>query len=50
MTFAEVAIELCLPVSAIRRMPFRVIEAGSRRFMRRSEVEKWKAETGADAA
>jgi hypothetical protein len=49
-TLTEVAVELCLPVSAIRTMNFSIIEAGGRRYIRQSEVERWKKETGADAA
>jgi hypothetical protein len=50
MTEREVAVELCLSLQSVRAMGFRVIEAGSRRFIRRSEVEKWKRETGAESA
>jgi hypothetical protein len=49
LTLAEVAAELCLPKSTVARM-FPVIVAGSHRYIRRHEVERWKAETGADAA
>jgi hypothetical protein len=50
MTLREVAVDLCLSVKTIRRMNFPIIAAGSRCFIRRAEVERWKAETGADAA
>jgi hypothetical protein len=50
LTLSEVAIELALPMGAVRKM-FPVIRAGGRCYIRRSMVEKWKIETGgADAA
>jgi hypothetical protein len=46
MTFTEAAIELCLPVSSIRKMGFRVIDAGTHRYILRDEVERRKEEFG----
>jgi hypothetical protein len=50
MTLKEVAVELCLSLESVRQMGFPIITAGSRRFIRRNEVDKWKLETGADSA
>lgn len=49
MTPTEVAVELGLSKRSVVAM-FTVIAAGVRKYIRRSEVERWKAETGADAA
>jgi hypothetical protein len=49
MTVAEVAADLCLPKSTVADM-FPVIVAGSHRYIRVHEVERWKAETGGESA
>jgi hypothetical protein len=49
LTLREVAAETCLPVGAVRKV-FPVIQAGGRSYIRQSVVNKWKADTGADAA
>jgi hypothetical protein len=49
LTFTEVSVELALPVSAIRRLGLAVVDTGGRQYIRRSEVERWKRETGAAA-
>jgi hypothetical protein len=49
LTPAEAAAETALPVSAVRSM-FPVIKANGRCYIRQSVINKWKVETGADAA
>jgi hypothetical protein len=50
MSLAEVAVELALPVNAVRQM-FPLIRAGGRCYIRRPVIDRWKIDTGgADAA
>jgi hypothetical protein len=47
MTVKEVATELALPVTAIKTL-FPTIKANRRLYIRRSAVDRWLRETGAE--
>jgi hypothetical protein len=49
MTPTEVAVGLGLSRRSVTEI-FSLIAVGARKYIRRSDVERWKAETGADAA
>ena len=49
MTPTEVGVELGLSRRSVEDL-FPVIVAGTRKYIRRREVERWKTETGTDAA
>jgi hypothetical protein len=48
LTLTEVAVELALPVRAIKKM-FPLIRAANRCYIWRSAIDRWKIETGGDA-
>ena len=50
LTVREAAHELCLSVANVRQMGFRSIKVGRREFLWRSEIERWKRQTGAEDA
>ena len=46
MNLAEVEAELALPRTAFRKMGFKIIQAGARYYIMRTEVERKKKELG----
>jgi transposase len=49
MTFTEVAVELGLSKRAVESL-FAPVPAGPRNYIKRADVDRWKGETGANAA
>lgn len=55
LTLAEVAAQVCLPITSITRMAnegqFALIQVGKRRrYIRQAELDRWKIRTGETAA